>query len=350
MLFTEIVKQHTERYPKMQAQDYVKLACQHALGCGHMIKDAATALLRIQSERINDRVFSEDIGNGLIRLHLNGGETRLSDAAVSEMFLETANGFQTAPNALESALSDLSDMSEKGLLTVSHAEMTGYLSDYRRLGMPIVSHTEAYRRAYAPAYRVTNKSFQKLFPVIQALEALKREKPGAIACIDGMCASGKTTLSALLSRILAAPVYHMDDFFLPPEKRTRERLSEIGGNVDYERFQSEVLQNLKAQKCFSFRPFDCSTMSLSAPVSAEPAALSLVEGAYACHPTLINAYDLIIVMTIDEETQRARILKRNGPKMLERFINEWIPMENRYLSYFDIKDKADFRLESCTAG
>ena len=61
-----------------------------------------------------------------------------------------------------------------------------------------------------------------------------------IIAIDGRAASGKSTLAQQLGELLDADVIHMDDFFLPPSLRTKERLSEPGGNVHYERFAEEV--------------------------------------------------------------------------------------------------------------
>ena len=58
--------------------------------------------------------------------------------------------------------------------------------------------------------------------------------------IDGPCASGKSTLGALLRGVYGANLFHMDDYFLPFARKTPERLAEPGGNVDYERFFAEV--------------------------------------------------------------------------------------------------------------
>ena len=125
----------------------------------------------------------------------------------------------------------------------------------------------------------------------------------------------------------------MDDFFLRPEQRTPERFAEVGGNVDYERFQEEVLLPLKSRKAFSYRPFDCSTFTLAAPVSVAPKKLNIIEGTYSHHPYFGNPYDLKVLLTVDEETQRQRILER--PTFLhKRFFEEWIPMENRYFEAF----------------
>ena len=62
-----------------------------------------------------------------------------------------------------------------------------------------------------------------------------------LVAIDGMSASGKSTLGNLLKEKYQCNLFHMDDFFLRPEQRTKERLSEAGGNVDYKRFQEEIL-------------------------------------------------------------------------------------------------------------
>ena len=161
------------------------------------------------------------------------------------------------------------------------------------------------------------------------INMLLEEKNFVIIAIDGKCTSGKTTLASKLAEFYDCNVFHMDDFFLRPEQRTPERFAKVGGNVDYERFLEEVLLPLKSSKTFSYRPFDCSTFTLSDPVIVTPKRLNIIEGTYSHHPYFGNPYDLKILLTIDEETQRRRILDR--PVFLhKRFFEEWIPMENRY--------------------
>ena len=172
------------------------------------------------------------------------------------------------------------------------------------------------------------------------IDELITHKNTVIVAIDGKCTSGKTTLAAKLAEIYDCNVFHMDDFFLRPEQRTSERFAEAGGNVDYERFKEEVLIPLKARQPFSYRPFDCSTFTLADPVCVTPKELNIIEGTYSHHPYFGDPYDLKIVLTVDEETQRQRILQR--PAFLhKRFFEEWIPMENRYLAGFDISGRCD---------
>ena len=166
------------------------------------------------------------------------------------------------------------------------------------------------------------------------LDQLLSQKKSVVLAIDGQCTSGKTTLAARLAEIYDCNVFHMDDFFLRPEQRTPERFAQVGGNVDYERFQEEVLIPLKAGKPFSYRPFDCSTFTLADPVSVSPKPLTIVEGTYSHHPYFADPYDLKIRLTVDPQTQHDRILQR--PTFLhQRFFELWIPMENAYFEALD---------------
>lgn len=161
-----------------------------------------------------------------------------------------------------------------------------------------------------------------------------------IVSIEGNCAAGKTTLAETLAEQYDCNVFHMDDFFLRPEQRTPERYAEVGGNVDYERFLEEVLIPLKAGDSFSYRPFDCGTFTLTQPVEITAKKLNIIEGTYSQHPYFGDPYHLKIFLTVTQEVQRQRILKR--PSFLHRrFFEEWIPMENRYFDEFHIREKAD---------
>lgn len=351
MNFEAIALAHQEKYPLMQAQDFVKLAYQSAFGCGHMVSDFESALARIQAEQTGERVnaFTEDIGNGYVRLHLNGGNAPVSDEAAARMFFLSACPPLSGADEFTALSRILLSLARARKIAPGEDEIRRALSPFENGCFSPVSHTSVYREAYRPAYRVIKACYAQHLSLISRLDQIKAEKPGAIAAIDGMCAGGKTTLAALLSGIWDAPVLHMDDFFLPPAKRTPERLAQAGGNVDYERFLSEVLTPLLGRTPFSYRPFDCSTMDFAPPVFCEGGPLTIVEGSYACHPTLTHAYDFRIFVSVDPQTQEKRILARNGEKMLMRFISEWIPMENRYFKAFRIQEKADVTIRTSEA-
>lgn len=155
--------------------------------------------------------------------------------------------------------------------------------------------------------------------------------------IDGVCGGGKSTLGAAIAAKYECNLFHMDDFFLRPEQRTKERYAQPGGNVDYERFREEVLSRLSDEGGLSYRPFSCRTMCFGEAVRVEKRRLNIVEGAYSCHPYFGDVYQARFFVEASPRVQQERLLKRNGKEQYQRFVREWIPMENRYFDAFSIR-------------
>lgn len=169
------------------------------------------------------------------------------------------------------------------------------------------------------------------------IDRLLKEKDAVLVAIDGNCTAGKTTLAAKLAEEFSCNVFHMDQFFLQPHHRTAARLAEAGGNVDYERFQQEVLLPLTRGEPVSYQPYDCRTKTLQPPVALPRQRLNIIEGTYSCHPFFGKPYDLTIFLSVSPEVQRQRVLLR--PEFKHRmFFEVWIPMEQTYFDTFAIKE------------
>lgn len=177
--------------------------------------------------------------------------------------------------------------------------------------------------------------------VDQIISELYRGKAPFVIAIDGMSGSGKSTFATLLHEAIPeSNLFHMDDYFLRPTQRTEARLAEVGGNVDYERFKDEVLSHLDDKNGLSFQKYDCCTQTLGEDIFVPWKPVVIIEGSYSHHPYFGDTYDLRLFFEVSPEEQRERILNRNGEKMLERFVSEWIPKENAYFEKFHIKDAA----------
>ncbi|MDE6388012.1 MAG: AAA family ATPase [Lachnospiraceae bacterium] len=157
--------------------------------------------------------------------------------------------------------------------------------------------------------------------------------------IDGMCGSGKSTLGEALAEKYGGNLFHTDDFFLRPEQRTPERYAQPGGNVDYERFQAEVLEHLADKNGFSYRRFDCHAMELGEIHKVSWNKVNIIEGAYSSHPYFGDFCRLCFFLEVSPEEQKKRILARNGEEMWKRFEQDWIPMENHYFEFYGIREK-----------
>ena len=185
---------------------------------------------------------------------------------------------------------------------------------------------------------------QQLEPRVQEILSAKGR---AFVAIDGMAASGKTTLAnALAERFENCAIVHMDDFTIPFEDRAPGYFDAQFSNADVIRFEREVLAPLASGKAACYRPYICHP----APGFLEPVTIPadtrvvIVEGAYCLHPRLFDHYDLRVLSLIDPAAQRARILARNGEAQLERFLSLWIPMENRHIEAHNQRRLCDLTL------
>jgi len=339
---------HAARYPRMEPRDAVKLVYQNEFGGGHLLRDPAGSLEALRAEwaalsRDREPPLLEDVGDGMCRVDLAAlEEGELED--LERDFVSSAARHAGDQGRFLEKLEILRALAGEGMFSFSRAELERYLQEHISAGCPAVSHSAGYRTAYRPAYRVVARRFSRL-ALIGEIRALLETRPRVLVALDGRCASGKTTWAAQLQARYGWQVVHMDHFFLRPEQRTPERYAEPGGNVDRERVWEEVLRPLREGRAAVYRPFDCAREVLGEPVRAEPGPVTVVEGAYACHPALWDSYDLHVCMTVGPEEQLRRIAARNGTEGAERFRARWIPLEERYLSALRVEERCTFLLD-----
>jgi uridine kinase len=182
--------------------------------------------------------------------------------------------------------------------------------------------------------------------IFDKIDELLKKDTSCIIAIDGMCASGKSYLADLIAKSYDCNVFHLDDYFLPLEMKTEERLAEPGGNVHYERFKEEVLDPLNNNQTVIYRPYLCGIWRYDDARKVMPKKLNIIEGSYCMHPHLRGVYDLTVFLEVDEREQAKRLLQRNGESNLRQFINMWIPLENLYFSELKIKSLCDITLDT----
>lgn len=184
-------------------------------------------------------------------------------------------------------------------------------------------------------------------PALKAIDDALREAGGPLfVAVDGRCASGKTTFAALCSQVFPdCNVFHMDDFFLPYEKRTPQRLAAPGGNVDYERAQAELFEPLSRGETVTLSRFDCASGALAPPRTFPPRRLNIVEGSYSHHPVLAPYSSLKLFLTCSPAVQLSR-LSRRAPEKLADFQTKWIPMEEHYFKAFDIEHRCGLTVDT----
>lgn len=348
MNYTENTKKllidHVRRYPNLKIRDIFKFLHQSVLGCEHLVSSCERAVDHIKRE--SESLFGcgstvvEPLDGNYSRVHLSFLSHGLSPETLGMLFFLSAREEKNGIEALNAKLSVAEELILNGELPFSYEEFKTARDEWQSNGYPAIHHSEDFRSSYRPAYRVISNKFVQYLPLFTEIDKRRSDAAFTVA-IDGGSASGKTTLAQILSQVYECTVFHMDDFFLRPEQRTPERFAEIGGNVDRERFLSEVLIPMKNGETVCYRKFDCETFSLSQPTCVIPKPMTVIEGAYSMHFELSHYYDLTVFLDVSPDVQRERIKKRNSEKMAERFFTEWIPLERAYFEGMRVKERCD---------
>lgn len=343
----ELLIAHYQSYPELEIYDVFKFIFHSAMGCEHFVSDYNAAVDYIKREYSTIQSPSPTLVDRLdgeySRVHLSYLNCGLSAETLAKLFCKSAKITKNGKAEINDKLKVARELTLDGSLPFSIDELDKAATAWTNKSLCAIHHSEKFRGHYKPAYRVVANEYVKFLPLFCEIDKLL-QKGSAVVAIEGYAASGKTTLATMLEDIYDCTVLHTDDFFLRPEQRTTERLSEVGGNMDRERFLSEVLTPLSQGKELSYRKFDCSTQQLMPPEIIHPKKLTVIEGSYSMHPSLAKFYDLSVFLEIDPEKQRERIIARNSPHLATRFFEEWIPKENTYFLCFGIKESCDICL------
>jgi len=330
------------KYPLMRTQDYLKLLYQSEFLGGHMIDNEEESYLRLQREAEVCSSFvlpNEKIADnfmGITRVNLRPFVEQNKDLyLLNSIFVASSKQTQGSIENLNKKIDSLVELANNHEIDLAYFSLKREINEYKSKNYPVLSHSYTYKKNYSPAYRVVKKSYWQLFDVIEEINKQLVFKPDVVVAIEGNSATGKSYMSQALKEYYDCNVIKTDDFFLPFDMRTEERLQQVGGNIHYERL-SALLKDIKLGKSVEYYSFDCHT---GAHVSRkiEPKRLTVVEGCYSLHDSIKDEYDVAILLTANKAVRQRRIFLRDGGDMLQRFVKEWIPKENIFLRNLSVK-------------
>lgn len=161
----QILREHACRYPAMEPTDAVKLIYQNEFGGGHLIRDEAACIAYLRHEyegvtQSTDAPLTEDIGNGMVRVNLKALDAHgYTPDTLAADFIRSAAIHTGSPESFLAKLEILRRAVQEGHFGFSPEVLEDYLRSYGQAGYPMVSHSEAYRKTYAPTYRIVLKEY-----------------------------------------------------------------------------------------------------------------------------------------------------------------------------------------------
>ena len=158
-----ILLAHAKRYPLMQPRDAVKLINLNEFGGGHLIRDEQACLNYLRQEYASAEkdptaALYEDIGNGIVRVNLAAVKPEDLER-LGRDFIRSAAKHKGTLDSFLNKLEVLQTLTTEGVFAFDLDALNAYLSEYKAAGYPAVSHSEQYRQAYKPAYRIIRNAY-----------------------------------------------------------------------------------------------------------------------------------------------------------------------------------------------
>lgn len=319
---------HLKKYPLINKEDKIKLIYQSTLGPNHLGKNLLKENVkqRLEKELLEknnrtDNIY-EWISEEFVRINIHQLTKNQLDYLI-DSFLKSSKIIPYDINNLKQQLLKY--------LTVEE------LKDYDCLP---ISHSNIYRNTYLPHYLVINKDYLTIDLRVKQLDNfIEKIDNYTITSLDGKCTAGKSTITEKLKDKYT--IINIDDFFLSMNMKTPERLNEIGGNIDYELVKTCLLKIKDAWKEnkqeLEYKVFDCTKQEYYIKKITLQKKV-ILEGVYSYHSYFNDLIDCLAYIQVDKETQIKRVSNRD---LKNRFIKEWIPLENKYFDYYKLEDICD---------
>jgi Uridine kinase len=192
-------------------------------------------------------------------------------------------------------------------------------------------------------------SIRPLSELESALVERRRNDDVLLVGIDGRGGSGKSTLARSLAQLVeSSVVIEFDDFYRPSATRLALGDPDIGGNFEWRRLRDQVLIPRSQNKEARYQRYDWDADSMAEWHAVPAQGVVIVEGNYSTRAELRDFYDFRIWVQAPDEVRLARGVERGGENTRDRWLNEYMPEEERYLAAQEPWRFADLVIDGTT--
>lgn len=178
--------------------------------------------------------------------------------------------------------------------------------------------------------------------VVDAIDARPNKHLQKMIGIDGLGASGKTTIAEGIKQLHPeTSIIHLEDFYKPQAERTEGVTDQaVSPDFDWDRFEDFVIKPVRRNLMVKYRRFDWRADRWTDPLWIEipPTHWIIIVGVYALQSRFFTVYDYTIWMEVPKEIRLRRMIEREGESVAQEWLEKWSPREENYLA-IDAPDK-----------
>lgn len=187
--------------------------------------------------------------------------------------------------------------------------------------------------------------------LVERIRALRvtRSVPIVVA-FDGRSGAGKSTLAPLVAAQVGGVVVDGDDFYAGGTGESWDAMSaeqKVDHVIDWRR-QRPLLEALRRGQSIGYHPYDWEDEDNDGPaphqVHVESAPVIILDGVYSARPELADLVDMTVLILIDDEIRRARLLAREGADYRRDWEARWTEAELHYFGQIMPPERFDLVL------
>ena len=161
----ELLIEHYNTYPRLEVADIFKFIFQSAFGCEHLVSSEERALNYIKEElkrvSVDESPRIDKLDGNYSRVYLSCLNDEVTPEVMAKYFCLSA---KIEPDGKEKLLEKIAVARElilDGTIALSLSDFDELHERWREAGYPAIHHSETFREAYHPAYRVIANEYLK---------------------------------------------------------------------------------------------------------------------------------------------------------------------------------------------
>ncbi|MEK7616388.1 MAG: hypothetical protein AAB420_04255 [Patescibacteria group bacterium] len=177
---------------------------------------------------------------------------------------------------------------------------------------------------------------QLLRQLVRSIEALPPKHFNKVIGIDGLGASGKTTIAREIQKLHPkSSIVHTDEFYKPFAERNPAPLvngATVSVDFDWDRFEDQVLKAVRRNLLVKYERYDWRADRWDNWVEIPPENWIIIVGVYALQSRFFTVYDYSIWCEVPKEIRLRRMVEREGEIVAHEWLEKWSGREENYLA------------------